>query len=145
MITVSRTVRTDTSIDKVWPYLADFGNAEQWDPGTVKCTRKDTAPLGKGAKWENLSKFRGRETTLEYTITTFDEPNHLALVGENKTVTSQDDMTLATVTGGGTELAYTARFTFKGLARLAGPFVKGALNKLADDTQQSLQTHLDAL
>lgn len=143
MITVSRTVRTTATIDAVWAYLSDFTNAEQWDPGTVTCTRKDAGPVGVGATYENVSEFRGKKTTLEYRITTFEAPHHLVLEGQNKSVRFEDDLTMRSIDGG-TELIYTAHFTFKGLARLAEPLLKKALNKLADDTEESLETNLDA-
>ena len=30
-------------------YLKDFGNAEEWDPGTQSCTRSDSGPIREGA------------------------------------------------------------------------------------------------
>ena len=144
MITVVRTVRTAAAIDVVWPYLSDFTNAEQWDPATVSCTRTDAGPVDVGATYQNVSRFRGRTTTLEYTVETFDPPHHFVLIGRNKSVSSRDDMTLSSVDAG-TELVYTARFSFSGLARLAEPLLKGALTKLADDTAVSLKRNLDAL
>jgi carbon monoxide dehydrogenase subunit G len=144
MITVARTVRTKASLEAVWAYLSDFTNAEQWDPGTVTCKRVDAGPIDVGATYENVSEFRGRKTTLQYTVETFAPAQHLVLRGENKTVQSFDDMTFAG-SQAGTELTYEARFTFKGLARLAEPLLHRPLNKLADDTEASLQKHLDQL
>ncbi len=48
-------------------------------------------------------------------------------------------------TTSGSELVYTARFTFKGLAKLAEPFLHKAIGKLADDTEASLNTRLAEL
>lgn len=144
MITVARTVRTKAPLDAVWAYLSDFTHAEQWDPGTVTCRRTDAGPIDVGATYENVSEFRGRRTTLRYTVETFEPARHLVLRGENKTVQSFDDMTFA-ASGAGTELTYEARFTFQGLARLAEPLLHKPLTKLADDTEASLQKHLDRL
>ncbi len=144
MITVARTVRTKAPLEAVWAYLSDFTNAEQWDPGTITCTRSDAGPIDVGATYENVSEFRGRKTTLQYTVETFDPAKHLVLRGENKTVQSFDDMTFAG-SAAGTELIYEARFTFKGVARLAEPLLHKPLNKLADDTEASLQKNLDRL
>ena len=144
MITVTRTVKTAAALDAVWAYLSDFTNAEEWDPGTVTCRRTDAGPIDVGATYENVSEFRGRKTTLTYTVQTFDPARHLVLKGENKTVQSIDDMTFSS-SGAGSELTYTARFTFKGLARLAEPLLHKAMNQLADDTEASLHTHLAKL
>ena len=144
MITVARIVRTKAPLDAVWAFLSDFTNAEQWDPGTITCTRTDAGPIDVGATYDNVSEFRGRKTNLRYTVETFQPAQHLVLRGENKTVQSFDDMTF-TGSGSGTEVTYEARFTFKGLARLAEPLLHKPLNQLADDTEASLQTQLDQL
>jgi hypothetical protein len=119
-------------------------DAEEWDPGTVTCRRTDAGPIDVGATYENVSEFRGRKTTLTYTVQTFDPAKHLVLKGENKTVQSIDDMSFSG-SDTGSELTYTARFTFKGLARLAEPLLHKAINKLADDTEASLHTNLAKL
>ena len=144
MITVTRTIRTAAPIEAVWGYLSDFTNAEQWDPGTVTCKRTDAGPIDVGATYENVSEFRGRKTTLTYTVETFEPAKHLVLRGENKSAQSIDDMTFSG-SASGSELVYTARFTFKGVAKLAEPFLHKAINKLADDTEASLNTRLAAL
>jgi hypothetical protein len=51
MTTVSRTFTVDAIPGVVVPYLADFGHAEQWDPGTVSCTRNDSGPVQVGSSW----------------------------------------------------------------------------------------------
>ena len=144
MITVKRTIRTVAPLDAVWGYLSDFTNAEQWDPGTVTCKRTDAGPIDVGATYENVSEFRGRQTTLTYTVATFVPAKHLVMHGENKTVQSIDDLTFSG-SASGAELVYEARFTFKGVARLAEPFLRKALNKLADDTEDSLNIRLAEL
>jgi uncharacterized protein YndB with AHSA1/START domain len=144
MITVTRTITSTAPLSAVWAYLSDFTNAEQWDPGTVTCRRVDAGPIDVGATYENVSEFRGRKTTLEYTVQTFEPARHLVLRGENKSVQSIDDLTFSG-SDTGTELVYTARFTFKGLARLAEPLLHKPINKLADDTEASLNTRLAQL
>ncbi|WP_043474997.1 SRPBCC family protein, partial [Kitasatospora sp. MBT66] len=62
MVRVLRTVTLDRAADEVLRYLADFGNTEQWDPGTVRCDRLDGGPVAEGSTWRNVSRFRGRET-----------------------------------------------------------------------------------
>ena len=144
MITVTRTIRTDTPLEKSWGFLKDFTSAEQWDPGTVTCRRLGDGPIDVGTRYENVSEFRGRRTTLIYEVIQFEVARRLVLKGENKTVQSIDDMTFSGSTTG-TEVLYTARFTFKGAVRLAEPFLRRPLNKLADDAEAGLQKALDAL
>ena len=144
MVTVSRTVRTTTALSTCWTYLSNFSHTEEWDPGTVRCHRTDAGPDGIGATYENVSEFRGRETTLQYKVITFDEQRHLVLIGENGTVKSVDDLTFSG-DDSGTEVVYSAHFTFKGMAKMAEPFLGGPLNTLADEAQAGLQKALDAL
>ncbi|WP_028934646.1 SRPBCC family protein [Pseudonocardia spinosispora] len=141
MIALERTARTEGPVDAVVEFLADFAHAELWDSGTVSCTRIDPGPITVGTRWRNVSRFRGKETELTYTLVRR-EPARLTFTGENKTVRSSDDLVFVEEDGG-TRIHYRARFAFTGLAMLAEPFLKGALNSLADDTIAQLGTVLD--
>jgi carbon monoxide dehydrogenase subunit G len=143
-ISVSRTVHTSTPLEACWKYLSDFSNTTEWDPGTVSCRQTTPGPIGVGTEFENVSTFRDRTTTLQYQVTTFDPHRRLVLEGQNKTVTSVDDLTFAP-DGQGTEVVYTAHFTFHGLAKLAEPVLGKPLNGLADEAAAGLQRALDGL
>ena len=41
-VVVERTFTVAAAPPVVMHYLEDFSNAEEWDPGTVRCTRRDT-------------------------------------------------------------------------------------------------------
>jgi hypothetical protein len=145
MPTVTRTVTTPAPLDVVRNYLRDFANATEWDAGTISCEPVDpSVPLGVGKEWTNVSEFRGRQTTLTYTLES-DEPTRLRIVGRNKTVTSEDEMEFTGADGGGTQVSYTATFTFHGAAKLATPLMLPALKGLADDAERSLGSALHGL
>ncbi|SDP66313.1 Carbon monoxide dehydrogenase subunit G [Klenkia soli] len=137
MPTVERTFTVSAPIEKVGPYLADFANAEAWDPGTKTCTPIDGQPVQVGSRWKNVSEFMGRETELEYRLERW-EPDHLTLIGENKTVTSTDDISLRAVDARTTEITYHVDFDFHGVAAVAGPLLKPALEKLGSDTEEQM-------
>ena len=141
MVALERSTTVGQQLADVVAYLADFGHAEEWDAGTKTCTRIDEGPVQVGARWRNVSEFRGRETELEYMLVR-QQPQRLTFTGGNKTVSTTDDLTFE-ADGGGTRIRYRARFDFHGLAKLAGPFVKGSLDKLADDTMAQLTRVLD--
>ena len=144
MITVERIVEVDRPIGAVFEFLADFTNTEHWDPGTVTTTRTDDGPLGVGARFHNVSQFRGRRTELDYRVMRFDPNEHLTFTGDNRTVTATDDMELrASATG--THLTYRAHFTFKRWARLAEPLLRPGFGKIADDTVAQLRATLELL
>ncbi|WP_030202774.1 SRPBCC family protein [Streptomyces sp. NRRL S-87] len=145
MIAVERSFVVHRPLSELVAYLEDFARAEEWDPGTVSCVRLDDGPVRPGARWRNTSRFRGRTTELDYRLVVR-EPARLVFVGENGTVTAVDDLRFVGVgvgeggdAGGGgggagprTRLTYRASLTFKGLARLAAPFLRPEFERLAD-------------
>ncbi len=144
MPSVQRTFEVDAPLDQVFDYLADFTHTEQWDPGTVSTTRLDTAPLSVGARFRNVSEFRGRRTELEYTLRELDHGVHLVFEGQNKSATTTDDLTFSEKAGR-TTIKYRANFDFHGVAKLAGPVVALGLNKLADETVAQMKQTLESL
>ena len=141
MIELERTTSVSRRLDDVVEYLSDFGHTEQWDAGTRTCTRIDDGPVRVGARWRNVSEFRGRQTELVYTLRRL-EQRRLTFTGENKTVSTTDDLTFE-AEGEVTRIRYLALFDFHGIAALAQPFVRGSLHRLADDTIEQLTRVLD--
>ncbi|MFJ5228516.1 SRPBCC family protein [Kitasatospora sp. NPDC088391] len=136
MVTVQRSITVRRTAAEVLAYLADFGNAVEWDPGTESCARTDAGPIGVGSAWTNVSRFRGRRTTLRYTLERYEE-HRLVFVGRNRTVTSTDDMVLHPFPDR-TVLVYRAELRFHGPARLAAPFLRPAFERLADGVAERL-------
>jgi hypothetical protein len=89
MPTVSRSFSVRPPPDHVVDYLKDFGNAVEWDPGTQRCTRIDSGPIGEGACWHNESKILGVTAKLTYTLDTLGD-GHLVFTGQNKSATSTE-------------------------------------------------------
>ena len=96
-----------------------------------------------GTTWHNVSVIKGRETELSYRLAEL-EPGHVKLIGENKTATSIDDMTVA-ATATGSMITYHAQITFNGLAKLAGPFLQSEFNDLGEKTVQQMTQAINAL
>ena len=143
MKTLERTVRVDQPLDRVYDYLRDFENSEEWDAGTVRTTRTD-GDGGVGTTYENVSRFMGKETTLTYVVVALERPRTIALRGENKTVVAHDTMQL---TGDDTytEVHYRAEFEFQGFAKYLEPLLTLALKRLGDDAEDSLRLALQRL
>lgn len=138
--TVERTIRTSTSAEEVFPYLADFRNATEWDAGTVSCERV-SGDGGPGTTYKNVSKFAGNTVELEYTTEEVSAPRFV-IVGRNKTTTSHDTITVRP-DGTGAEVTYRADFEFTGLARFLGPVMTPLLGRLGDRTAAQLKEALD--
>ena len=141
--TVSRTFTTTAPPDAVFDYLADFTNAEEWDPGTVSCERV-SGDGGVGTVYRNVSSFLGRTTEITYTTVEVERPTRIHLTGRNAQFEGHDVMGIR-ASGTGSEVTYTAEFAFKGTARLAVPVVAAYLPVLAKKTVDDLRTHLDRL
>lgn len=95
-VDVERTFTVASSPEGVVEYLRDFARAEQWDPGTVSCTRLGEGPVEVGSRWRNVSTFLGRRTELVYELTR-DDPDGLRFVGRNDTATATDDISITPV------------------------------------------------
>ena len=130
----------------VLEYLKDFAHAEEWDPGTQSCTRTDTGSIGVGSTWHNVSQFWGRSTELEYRLAAL-EAGRLTFVGENRTATSTDDITLdeAGVDKDQTRITYRADVEFRGIAKLAGPLLQRTFERLADETREQMKRKINSL
>ena len=137
---IERTVVVDVPLDRAFAFLADFTTTNEWDPGTVRTVRRD-GDGSVGTTYENTSKFLGRETSLTYVVEELVPDALIKLRGENKTVISLDTMTFRR-TDAGTEVTYTAEFTFKGAARLVAPLIKPALTRLGNEAESGLQSAL---
>lgn len=141
---IERTVETQAPPAAVFAYLSDFTTTTEWDPGTV-VTERISGDGDVGTRYRNVSEFRGRRTELEYRVETLEAPSLIVLRGSNKTVDATDRMEIAPREGGGTRVTYRADFTFKGLAKLATPFLGGPLSKLGDEAQQGMHEALAGL
>jgi uncharacterized protein YndB with AHSA1/START domain len=139
---IERTVTTTSPPEKVFPYLVDFRNAEEWDSGTKTCELV-SGDGGPGTVYRNVSEFVGNTVELEYTAQTVEQPTFV-IVGHNDTTTSRDTITVTPHADGST-VVYRAEFTFSGVAKLAGPLLKPLLDRLGDKTAEQLKSSLDRL
>lgn len=143
MLTAHRTFTTTAAPDRVHTFLADFENAEEWDPGTVECTRVD-GDGGVGTRYRNVSSFLGRKTTVDYVTRELTAPSFVHFEGTNQQFTGHDRITLQ-ASGGGTQVTYDASFRFHGAAKLVVPVVAVYLPLLANKTVTQLRERLDRL
>jgi len=138
-----KTVVIDKPRDAVFAYLSDFTTTTEWDPGTV-VTVNQHGDGGAGTTYLNTSTFLGRTTQLTYVVREFIPGERIRLRGENKTVIAVDTMTFRSVQAG-TEVTYTAEFTFKGPSRLLAPLLRPAFERLGDQAQVGMRKALSQL
>jgi hypothetical protein len=138
-----RTVVVDKALSAVFGYLSDFTTTTEWDPGTVSTVRV-SGDGGVGTRYLNTSRFRGRTTELTYVVEERVNGLLIRLRGDNSTLTSVDTMTFRVVAAG-TEVTYTADFTFKGVARFVAPLLGPAFKKLGDEAETGMREALNQL
>lgn len=136
-------VNVEKPLDKVFAYLSDFTTTTEWDPGTVKTVRI-TGEGAVGTEYLNTSTFAGRETQLTYVLQELVPNQRIALRGENKAVIAHDTM-IFRAAGSGTEVTYTADFTFRGITRLLAPFMTPAFARLGNEAEAGMAQALARL
>jgi carbon monoxide dehydrogenase subunit G len=145
MTTVSRTFDVRPSPAVVVDYLKDFGNAEEWDPGTESCTRTDSGPVTVGSTWHNVSKIAGVSTELDYTLESL-SADTIVFKGHNDSATSTDTITVVPgPDGSGSRVTYEAVIEMKGMAKLVDPIMKIVFEKIGSDTEDDMTTVLNRL
>ncbi|TGN63033.1 polyketide cyclase [Nocardioides eburneiflavus] len=141
MPSITRTFATSAPPEVAHAYLADFRNAEAWDPGTKSCERTG-GDGGVGTTYRNVSSFLGREVVVTYTTAELAPPTRVHLRGTNEQFEGHDIFEIRAA-GAGSEVTYTARMSFSGLSRLASPLVQAYLPVLARMTVDQLRDCLD--
>jgi hypothetical protein len=137
-------VSVSTPLAKVWPYLSDFTNTEDWDPPTVT-TRRTSGDGGVGTTYLNVSKILGSEQEAHYRVVRRDEEALLELEGESGSVRLHDTITFAATPDGGTEVTYRAEFKPSGVGKLAAPLLPAPLKILGDQVAKTLADRLEKL
>jgi hypothetical protein len=123
------TTTTQTPLEDAFAYTADFANIEDWDPGVAASAQVGNEPIGVGTAFDVLVAYGSRRIPMVYTITEYDRPHRVVLVGEGSTLTAVDTIEFG-ANGKGTEITYTADLTFKGIARFFTPFISSKLDEV---------------
>jgi carbon monoxide dehydrogenase subunit G len=143
MTRIHERIETALPLGAAFDFVADFANAERWDPGVVSSKRSGDGPVGPGARYRLEVRMGGRVAPMEYRITTFERPHRVVLTGRGSNVDAVDDIRFeATPTG--TAIDYTADIRLGGLLRLVQPFVGGTLERIGRDAADGMQRTLAA-
>jgi carbon monoxide dehydrogenase subunit G len=135
-------IETPLPVDEAFAFVADFANAQHWDPGVATSERADAGPVGLGARYRLGVRMRGRVAPMEYRITTWEPTSRVVLTGEGSNVSAVDEIRFEPA-GSGTRIDYTADIRLGGWMRLAQPFAGGAFKKIATDALGGMQRALD--
>jgi hypothetical protein len=144
MAVLREQIESSLGIDETFAFVADFANAERWDPGVASSARVDDSPPGVGARYRLGIRIGARVTPMEYEITLFEAPNRVVLAGRGSGVRAVDDISFS-ATPSGTRIDYVADIRLQGLLRMLAPFAGGAFRRIADNARSGMQRALDEL
>lgn len=142
MTRLHETIDTPLPVEEAFAFIADFANAQHWDPGVATSERLDAGPVGLGARYRLGIRMRGKVSPMEYRITAFEAPRRVVLTGEGSGVSAVDEIRFEP-TATGTRIDYTADIRLGGWMRLIEPFAGGAFRKIATDALGGMQRALD--
>ena len=136
-------IETTLPIEAVFDYVADFANAQEWDPGVAWARRIDDGPVAVGARYDLGVRMGGRVAPMQYRITELDRPRRVVLVGTGSNVDAVDDIRFER-SGDRTRIDYTADIRLGGLLRVAQPFLGGSFAKIGRDAANGMERTLAA-
>ena len=146
MPSYSATVTTQLDSGQTFGLLADFANAEHWDPATVASARLDDGQpvLGVGSKFQLDMKIAGRENSIVYEVTEYEAPTRVVLRGENSGSVSIDEITVKpSQNGHGSVVNYRADVTLKGGFKVIAPIFGLVFNRMGDKARDAMHDWLE--
>jgi len=66
MTRLHETIETQLPIDEAFAFVADFANAQHWDPGVATSVRVGQGAVGVGARYALGVRMRGTVAPMEY-------------------------------------------------------------------------------
>jgi carbon monoxide dehydrogenase subunit G len=146
MATLIERIETSLPIDRAFAFVADFANAERWDPGVASSARVGpaTGRPAEGTSYRLGIRMAGRVAPMTYTVTRWDPPNQVVLTGSGSGVDAVDDIRFS-ATANGTRIDYTADIRLRGLLRLLSPFTGAAFATIARNAREGMQRALDTI
>ena len=137
------TIEVAAPLEAAFRYVADFGNAAEWDPGIQMSRRVNNISGGVDTVYEVIALFRGKPVSFRYRVAEYEENRRIRLVGEGTKARSVDTIEFERA-GEGTRITYAAVLTMKGIYRVAEPFLGGTFDELGTKALASLKAKLDA-
>jgi carbon monoxide dehydrogenase subunit G len=134
-------IETALPLEDTFDFVADFANAERWDPGVVRSVRIDDGPVRPGARYDLMVRMGGRVAPMTYRVVAYDRPRRVLLVGEGSGVDATDEILVERV-GDVTVVDYTADIRLRGLRRLVQPLLGGTFSQIARDAAQGMRAAL---
>jgi len=143
MPVLRETIEVERPVEVAFDAVADFANAEAWDPGVIRSrmVREGTeAPVGVGTEYDVLVSFRGSRSDMTYRTTAYDRPWRVVLEGRGPRVRAIDTIEFEPLGDSRTRINYTADLRLTGLAVLASPVFRAAFDELGKDALAGMES-----
>lgn len=128
---------------EAFAYMADFANANAWDPSVSEARRVREAPIGIGSAFDLVARFGGRDVPLRYEIVEYDSPRRVVLESVRPGFVSRDTITVEAV-GSGSVVHYDATLSFSGVGQLLDPIMQRIFNRVGARATLGMQTALNS-
>ncbi len=144
MTRIHERIETTLPAEIAFDYIADFANAQEWDPGTASSQRLDDGPVGPGSRYALQVRMGGRTAPMEYRIHRYERPHQVVLVGSGSNVEAIDDIRIERV-GDRTVIDYTANIHLGGLLRFVEPFLGRSFERIGRQAAAGMAAALGVL
>lgn len=144
MTTLRERIETSLPVDDAFAFVADFANAQRWDPGVASSVRTNPGPVAVGARYHLGVRLGSRVVPMDYEVTAFEPSRRVVLAGRGSGIEAVDEIEF-TAAAGGTRIDYTADIRLVGLLRIVGPFAGSALAGVARRARDGMRVELDQL
>jgi len=130
------------ALAEAFDYTADFSNIENWDPGVARSTKLDEGAIGLGTRFDLDVRFGSRQIPMVYTITAYEPPHRVVLVGRGETLDATDEIRFSQENDL-TVIDYRADLIFRNALRFVIPFLGPVMRKVGERALDGLAAALD--
>ncbi len=144
MVRLHETLDTRLPIGSAFAFVADFSNAQSWDPGVAWSKAVGNGAVEIGSTYELGVRMAGRVAPMEYSVILLEPNRRVVLEGSGSNVSATDDIRFE-ATPDGTRIDYAADIQLLGWLRLIQPFTGRAFANVARNARDGMQRALDEL
>lgn len=141
MARYSTTVRTPLAPAAAFAYMADLRNFERWDPGVTGVTQVSGDGGGARSVFDVRVKSPGKDLTLQYVTTRYDEPSTVQVEARSAMFTSIDRIDVVP-DGDGSRVTYDAELRLNGVLGVFDLGLRLAFRRIGDRAAAGLERAL---
>ncbi len=134
-------IETALPPERAFDFVADFANADRWDPGVTRSVGLDDGPIRLGSRFELDVRMGRRTAPMTYHVAALERPRRVVLVGAGSGVDAVDEIVFEP-TGSGTRIRYTADIRLTGPLRVVQPFLSRAFERIGRDAAAGMSRTL---